>query len=53
MVDNGSVASPAQVNIATKHTHNTTNTPSKNSFDKEKFGEIVDNEGDDDQYKGG
>ena len=35
MVDNGSVASPEKVNIVTKHTHNTTNTPSKNSFDKE------------------
>ena len=29
MVDNGSMAAPAQVTIGTKHTQNTMDTPSK------------------------
>ena len=53
MVDNGSMAAPAQVTLGTKHTQNTTDTPSKNNFDKEECGEIVDDEVDDDQDKGG
>ena len=35
---------PAQVNMGTKHTQNTTDTPYKNNFDKEDCGEIVDDE---------
>ena len=39
--------------IGTKHDHNTTDTPSNKNFDKEECGEIVDDEGDDYQDKGG
>ena len=53
MADNRFIAAPAQVTIGTNYTHNTTGTPSKNNFDKEECGDIVDYQGDDDQYKGG
>ena len=49
MVDNGSMTAPAQVTIGTNHSQNTTDTPSKNNFNKEECGEIVDEEGDNDQ----
>ena len=39
--------------IGTKHDHNNTDTTSNNNFDKEEYGEIFDDEGDDDQDKGG
>ena len=42
---------PARVNIGTKHTQNSMDTPFENSFDKEECGQIVDDEGDQDQGK--
>ena len=44
MSDNGSIVDPSQVNKGTKHTQNTTDTPSKKNFDKGDRGEIVDDE---------
>ena len=42
MVYNLSMAAPAQVINGTEYTQNTMDTPSKNSFDKEECGDIVD-----------
>ena len=53
MVDNVLMAAPAQVTIGTNHTKNNTDTPSKKKFDKQECGDIVDDEGYDDQDKGG
>ena len=47
-MDNLSAESPAQVNIGTKHTHNTTDTPFNKNNNQEKGGEIVDYEVGDD-----
>ena len=47
------MADPAQVTIFTKRTQNNMDTPSKNNFDKEECGEIVDDGGDDYWDKGG
>ena len=44
ITDNESMVDPAQVNMGTKHTQNTTDTPYKNNYDKEDCGEIVDDE---------
>ena len=53
MVDNGSMEDPTQVTIGTKNTQNTMDTPSKNNFDKEECGGIVDDDGYDNQGKCG
>ena len=53
MMDDVSMSAPEKVTIGIKHTKNTTDTTSKNNFDKEERGEIVDYEGYDDQVKGG
>ena len=45
MVDNLSMTAPVKVTIGTKHTHNTTDTPSKGDFNKEEYGEIIDDSG--------
>ena len=47
------MASPSLVTTGTKYNHSTTDTPSKNNFDKEECGEIVDDGGDDYWDKGG
>ena len=53
MVDNGLMAYPAQVTIDTKHIHIIVDTTSKNNFDKEECGDIVNDEVNYDQDKGG
>ena len=53
IVDNRSTASPTQVTIGAKHTHNTTDTPFNKNYDQEKGGEIFDAKVDDYQEKGG
>ena len=53
IVDNRSTASPTQFTIGAKHTHISTNKTFNNNCDKEKGGEIVDDEVDDDKEKGG
>ena len=52
ILDNVSMEAHVQVTIGTNHTHNTKDIPSKNNFDKEECGEIVNDEGYDDQDKG-
>ena len=44
---------PEKVTIGTNHTQNTTDTPSEKNFNREECGDIVDDEGYDDQEKGG
>ena len=46
MVDNGFMAAPEQVTTGTDNIQNTTDKPSKNNFNKEECGEIVDDKGD-------
>ena len=52
-MDNLSTSDPTQVTIDAKHTQNNTDTTFNKNRNREKGGEIVDDEVDDDQEKGG